>query len=110
MGNLYLNKFRIDSARAPWWNYRDAAAYFITICTYRRIHFFGNISNDKLVPSPIGRIVEDEWLKSFQIREDMNLKSGKYVVMPNHFHAIITIGQNRFNSQNCNFQNALLHF
>lgn len=28
----------------------------------------------------------------------MNLQMGEYVVMPNHFHAIIIIGENQYNS------------
>ena len=31
------------------------------------------------------------------MRPDMNLQMGEYVIMPNHFHAIIIIGQNEYN-------------
>lgn len=48
--------------------------------------------------SELGKIVEPEWLKTFQLRQDMNLQMGEYVVMPNHFHAIISIGINKYNS------------
>ena len=47
--------------------------------------------------SSIGEIVESEWIKTFEIRKDMNLEMGAFVVMPNHFHAIIGIGKNEFN-------------
>ncbi|MEP7279903.1 MAG: hypothetical protein ABI813_14730, partial [Bacteroidota bacterium] len=40
----FHHKFRIPSARAAWWNYQDAAAYFITICTQNKRHFFGEIT------------------------------------------------------------------
>lgn len=33
------------------------------------------------------------------MRPDMNLELGKFVVMPNHFHAIIGIGENEYNTQ-----------
>ena len=49
--------------------------------------------------SEIGKIAELEWLKPPQIRPDMNLELGEYVVMPNHFHGIIIIGKNEFNSK-----------
>jgi putative transposase len=49
--------------------------------------------------SEIGKIVESEWLKTFELRQDMNLYMGEFVVMPNHFHAIIAIGENPFNTQ-----------
>ncbi|WP_199851569.1 transposase [Brumimicrobium mesophilum] len=34
------------------------------------------------------------------MRPDMNLTMGEDVIMPNHIHAIIRIGENEFNSQN----------
>ena len=47
--------------------------------------------------SDIGKIVETEWERTFELRPDMNLYMGEYVVMPDHFHAIIGIGENGFN-------------
>ena len=95
----YKNKYRIASARAPFWDYRWNAAYFVTICTKNRICWFGKISNGVMKLSAIGEIVNAEWLKTFKIRPDMNLFMGEYVVMPNHFHAIIGIGENQYNTQ-----------
>lgn len=46
----------------------------------------------------IGKMVESEWLKSFELRPDMNLYMGEYQVMPNHFHGIVGIGENRYNT------------
>jgi REP element-mobilizing transposase RayT len=95
----YKNKYRIASARAPFWDYGCNAAYFVTICTHNREHYFGEIINGKMQLSEIGEIGENEWLKTFEMRPDMNLWMGDYVVMPNHFHAIIGIGQNQYNTQ-----------
>jgi putative transposase len=36
-------------------------------------------------------------MKTFEMRPDMNLKMGEYLIMPNHFHAIIIIGENEYN-------------
>ena len=47
--------------------------------------------------SPIGKIVQTEWIKTFEMRPDMNLQMDDYVIMPNHFHAIIIIGENEYN-------------
>ncbi|MDD3132201.1 MAG: hypothetical protein PHN94_10295 [Bacteroidales bacterium] len=107
----FQNKYRIPSARAQWWNYGNAGVYFITICTQNRIHYFGEIVNVEsqsiasLQPPPykmqlseIGKIAEREWLKTFDMRPDMNLSMGAFVVMPNHFHAIIAIGENEYNT------------
>lgn len=93
----YQGKYRIPSARAPWWNYGWAASYFITICTKNRRHFFGKITNGQMDLSPIGKTAETEWTKTAELRPDMHLDLGAFVVMPNHFHAIITIGNNPHN-------------
>ena len=45
----------------------------------------------------IGSIVEMEWIKTPGLRTDMNLTLDEYVVMPNHFHGIIFIGDNEYN-------------
>ena len=95
----FQNKYRIKSRRLQNWNYNSQAAYFITICTQNREHFFGEIINNKLKLSEIGKIVKKEWLKTFKIRSDMNLEMGEYIIMPNHFHAIIIIGKNKYNTK-----------
>lgn len=95
----YKNKYRTASTRAQWWDYSANAAYFVTICTKNRKHFFGEIKNGKMILSEIGKIAHSEWLKTFEMRPDMNLIRGEFVVMPNHFHAIIGIGKNQYNAQ-----------
>jgi REP element-mobilizing transposase RayT len=95
----YLNKYRNSSARLQTWNYGSHGAYFITICTHNREHFFGEILDGLMQPSAIGEIVESEWIKTPAIRPDMNLELDEFVVMPNHFHAIIIIGENEYNME-----------
>jgi len=93
-GLLYRNRYRIPSTRAPFWDYGWNGAYFITICTKNRENYFGEISDGKIELSEIGEIARQEWLKTFEMRPDMKLTMGEYVIMPNHFHAIIIIGEN----------------
>ena len=81
------------SYRLRHWDYANNAPYFITICTQNRKHFFGEISNGKMHLSDIGKIVENEWIKTPDIRMEMQLELGSFVVMPNHFHAILIIGK-----------------
>ena len=71
--------------------------YFITICTQNREFYFGNIVESVLVPSETGVIASNEWFKGVEIRTDMQLELGEFVVMPNHIHGIIIIGRNQFN-------------
>jgi len=47
----YQNKYRIPSARLPYWDYTNNGAYFITICTKNRNHYFGEIIKPR-DPSP----------------------------------------------------------
>ncbi|MCK9206984.1 MAG: hypothetical protein M0P66_07730 [Salinivirgaceae bacterium] len=94
---LYQNRYRVPSARRPGWDYGSNGAYFITICTRGRECFFGEIVNGEMVLNEMGKIVATEWLKTFEMRQDMNLQMGAYVVMPNHFHAIIVVGENKYN-------------
>jgi putative transposase len=97
MTDKFQNKYRIASARLQNWDYGSCAAYFITICTANREHYFGEIENATMMHTEIGKIAEQEWIKTIEIRPDMNLSIGDFVVMPNHFHAILFIGENKYN-------------
>lgn len=97
MTEKYQNKYRIPSARLQHWDYRWAGAYFITICTKDRLHYFGEIENGKMILNEIGKMVQNEWRETPKIRPDMNLDLGEFVVMPNHFHGILIIGENEYN-------------
>ncbi|HTO16109.1 MAG TPA: hypothetical protein VLZ83_10070 [Edaphocola sp.] len=98
MADKFHNKYRIPSARLQSWDYSSSGLYFVTICTKNREPYFGEIINGEMHLSEIGQIVHSEWFKTFEMRPDMNLKMDEFVIMPNHFHAIICIGENRFNS------------
>jgi len=41
MSAKFQNKYRIPSARLRNWDYGANAAYFVTICTAGREHYFG---------------------------------------------------------------------
>jgi putative transposase len=88
----FQNKYRIDSARAGWWDYSASGKYFITICTDGHEHLFGKIRNGEMNLSEIGMIVNQEWYRSFEIRSE--LFSDSFVIMPNHIHAILRIENN----------------
>ncbi|MEO9022013.1 MAG: hypothetical protein ABI237_15190 [Ginsengibacter sp.] len=93
----FQNKYRIPSVRLQNWNYGSPGLYFITICIKNRQHYFGEIFNNEMVLNDLGFFVQSEWIKSPDIRTDMNLELGEFVVMPNHFHGIMIIGENEFN-------------
>lgn len=86
---LFGNRYRIPSTRLRGWNYSNPGSYFVTICTKERVHWFGKIQNQGMDLSNIGKIVDDEWNKTSYIRPNVLLD--RYVIMPNHFHGIITL-------------------
>ena len=96
-----MNKYRIPSARWREWNYGDEAAYFVTICCKNHEHFFGKVVDGIMQLSEIGKIAEQEWLKSPTMRSDMNLDMEIFQIMPNHIHGIVVIGRNEYNSMDC---------
>ena len=85
----FAGKYRIGSHRLSRWNYANEAAYYITIVTQNRHCVLGQIENKKMVLSDFGKIVKTEWLKSFDIRQELFLD--EYVIMPNHLHAIVIL-------------------
>ena len=98
----YRGKYRTTSHRLKNFDYTSDGAYFITIVTKNRDHFFGEIIDNKMVLNELGNIARDEWVKTPEIRPDMNLSMVEFVVMPNHIHGIIYIGENKFNMINTN--------
>lgn len=87
--NRFQNKYRIASARLQNWDYSWAGAYFITICTQNREHYFGEIKNKKMILSPIGVIADILWYEIPHYAK--NVESEAFVVMPNHIHGILII-------------------
>lgn len=91
MDELYKNKYRIKSARAEWWDYSNEGAYFITICTKNRVHFFGNVIAKEMQLSETGKLAEQYW---YEIPEHFPfIQLGNFVVMPNHVHGILIISK-----------------
>ncbi len=85
----YKNKYRIESNRMPRWDYSRNGYYFITFITQNFECLLGKIQNEKMIFSDFGRITNYEWLKSFEIRQELFLD--EYQIMPNHIHAIIIL-------------------
>jgi len=93
MSDKYKNKYRISSARLQNWDYGNNGAYFITICTKNRKHFFGEIvdtvSEPEMQLNEIGKLAEQFWVE-IPIRFPF-IELGNFVVMPNHVHGILII-------------------
>ena len=60
MTKLFKNKYCIPSARLKQWDYSANGAYFITICTANKFHYFGTINNRMLL-SEAGKLAHNYW-------------------------------------------------
>ena len=78
------------SIRLKGYDYSADGLYFITICTKDRNHYFGRVIDGKMVLNERGQIVKNEWLNTINVRKDEVILH-EYIIMPNHFHAIIEI-------------------
>ena len=101
MNDKFQNKYRIPSNRMPHWDYSDNAIYFITIVTQNRECNLGHVNKGEMIFSDFGKIVNDEWLKSFEMRHELFLD--EYIIMPNHLHAIVLLKKSN-NDQLFDFQ------
>jgi len=85
----YNNTYRTESTRLQGWDYGEPGLYYVTICTKNMQNWFGEIVNDKTALNAIGKIVKKEWLRTANIRE--NIELDEWIIMPNHLHGIIWI-------------------
>jgi putative transposase len=77
------------SIRLKDYDYSQAGAYFITICTYNKECLFGKVVNGEMALNEYGKAVEREWLRTTEIRP--NLELDEFIIMPNHMHGIVVI-------------------
>ncbi|MGZ2371543.1 transposase [Ancylomarina sp. YFZ004] len=91
MSEKFQNQYRIKSARLENWDYGSNAAYFVTICTQDRAHYFGEITDGIMQLSEIGFLAYKYWLEISEHFPFVELD--EFVVMPNHVHGIIIINK-----------------
>ena len=89
MAKYNPKKHHRRSIRLKGYDYTQAGLYFVTFCVQNRLSLFGNIENGKMDLNDAGKMVTIEWLKLPE--RFKNIKLHEYVVMPNHFHAILEI-------------------
>lgn len=79
------------SIRLAGYDYTQAGAYFITICTHKRQNLFGDIVNGEMILNEYGKIAANSWQEL--ARHFPHITLGEWVIMPNHVHGIIVIGR-----------------
>ena len=106
----FQNKYRIKSARANWHDY-SGGAYFITVCTKNHEYFFGEIINNgeaEIHLSSIGQFLCENIQNVTEHYPYAEIPL--FVIMPNHWHAVVYIDGNktpyiRGNKNNANVGN-----
>ena len=88
LDEMFMNKYRIASARAQWHDY-NGGEYFVTICTHGREHYFGEISGGQMNLSEIGNYANAviQKIPTHNHYAEIPL----FVIMPNHIHLIVII-------------------
>lgn len=76
--------------RLPHYDYAQTGAYFITIVTNKRACLFGKIINGEMMLNDAGQMIDSVCLEFPQFIPTVTMEP--YVIMPNHFHAIVVIG------------------
>jgi putative transposase len=123
MEDQYRDKYRIAPARLSDWDYGSDGMYFVTICTKKRMRYFGeiepvdvfkaqNIPETRSIASlrmtETGKIAHDNFEKIPLFHPYVDVD--EFVVMPDHVHGIVFINKpdkttwelNKFGSQSKN--------
>jgi len=83
---MYVHDRR--SLRLDGYDYAQAGAYFVTICTHQREFLFGDIIEGEMQLNGNGREVQALWNEL--PNRFAHLELDAFVVMPNHVHGIAT--------------------
>jgi len=71
------------------YDYKQAGAYFVTICKQNRDSLFGAVADDNVQLNDADRMIEHWW---FELdRKFSTVETDEFVDMPNHFHGIVVI-------------------
>ena len=77
------------SIRLKGYDYTQAGAYFITICSQNRECLFGEIAEGEMHLSAAGNLIQTVWNQIPAYYPGIDI--AEFVVMPNHIHGIIII-------------------
>ncbi|MBI5218613.1 MAG: hypothetical protein HY958_06765 [Bacteroidia bacterium] len=89
MPDKFKNKYRSESTRLKDRDYSAPGKYFVTINTFEKQAFLGQIKDHKMVLSDIGQIAQSCYLEI--PNHFNNVILDEYVIMPDHIHGIIEI-------------------
>ncbi|MGD1905358.1 MAG: transposase [Leptolyngbyaceae cyanobacterium] len=82
------DKYHRRSIRLKNYDYATPGSYFVTLCAQNRACLFGAISDYQMRLNDAGQMVREAWMALPQRFPKVKLDAS--VVMPNHFHGVIT--------------------
>ena len=85
------NRHHRRSIRLRGYDYAAPGAYFVTICAQGWRCLFGTIVEGELALNDAGRMVAEVWAALPE--QFPALLPDAYVVMPNHFHAVVSLAE-----------------
>ncbi|QFY91129.1 transposase [Magnetovirga frankeli] len=77
------------SIRLQGYDYSQAGAYFVTLCTQDRECLFGDIVNGEMRMNDAGKMIQAVWDEIPANYPGVDIDS--FIVMPNHIHGIVVI-------------------
>ena len=77
------------SIRLKGYDYSQAGAYFVTICTQDRACLFGEVADGQMRLNDAGQMIERWWVELPNKFPAVDLDA--YAIMPNHLHGVIVI-------------------
>ena len=78
---------RRKSIRLKNFNYSNAGAYFVTICSQDMACLFGDVLRGETVLNEVGEMIRTAWSEIPYYFKNVQLDG--FVLMPNHFHGIV---------------------
>lgn len=96
---MYLDRYRVASARLPGYDYGQSGAYFVTICTHNRQPSFGTVEVPAegwdaayVQPTALGQRARAGWASIPQFAPFVTLDA--FVLMPDHVHGVLLFDKN----------------
>ncbi|MCX8102864.1 MAG: transposase [Candidatus Bipolaricaulota bacterium] len=83
------DKHHRRSIRLKGYDYAQAGAYFVTVCTRDRVYWFGEVIDNQMHLNQAGQIVLTMWEELPERFPEIAIDA--HVIMPNHVHGIVWI-------------------
>ena len=89
---LFRNRYRVPAARLASWDYRWSGVYSVTICTWGRGCWLGEVKEGEVFLSSTGEVVAQEWEKI--PRRHPRVSLDEWIIMPDHIHGLLVFHGN----------------